>query len=115
MVGNSTPQPSALSPLDPSSPHSSNRQIRILPAHHTTPIDRSTDIRSDNGDIARETRYRAQEVAKEDHDAVELDAEPDQRPAHQDQQEAEEKRRRAFGLLFAREEGDGFGGADYCG
>lgn len=56
-----------------------HRQLGV-PATDTGPVDRGADIRADDGDVTRKSGNRAEEVAKEDHDAVELDAEADQGP-----------------------------------
>ena len=47
----------------------SYRQLRITPPQTRT-IDQEADVRSHDGYISCEARYRAEEVAKQDHDAI---------------------------------------------
>ncbi len=75
-------------------------------------IDGKANVRSDDGDPARKACDCAEEVAKENHDAVALDQEADKRPADEDEDEAREKGCRALELLPAREEGERLLGAN---
>lgn len=84
----------------------------VIPPPQPYPVDQHPDIRSDNGRVPGEAGNRAQEVAEQHHDAVELDAEPYERPLEQDQEQAGEEGRRALGLLLAREEEERLLGAN---
>lgn len=92
----------------------SYRQLRIPPPH-PGPVDQHSDVWPHHRGVPREARNRAQEVAKEHHDAVQLDAEPDQWPPQEDQRQAAEEGRRAFKLLSAREEEERLLRSDYYG
>lgn len=93
----------------------SNRQLRIPPSTQPGAIYDDADIRTHNRHIPCEGGDGAQEVAEQDHDAVKLDAEADERPPQQDEDQAAEEGRGAFRLLLAREEEEGLGGPDYDG
>ena len=96
--------------------------IVFAPLLHTFPIRRGTrptqtiqrarNIRSHNRNAAGEPGNRRKEVAKQDQDAVQLDQEAEEGPAHQDERDAHGKGGGAFPFLTAREEGEGFLRAD---
>ena len=79
------------------------RQFSIASAQ-SNPINEHPNIRSNNGRIPRKARYRPQEIAKEHHDAVQLDEEADKGPSQEDQRQPAEECSRACRLLFPREE-----------
>lgn len=87
------------------------RQLGIPPSD-PGPVDGGPDVRPDNRNVACEGGDGAEEVAKQNHDAVELDAEADQGPPQQDQGEPREEGRRALCLLFPREEEERLLGSD---
>lgn len=82
----------------------SDREVRVAPPTKPDAVDQEADVGADHGGVPREAGDGAEEVAKEDGDAVQLDAEADQGPLHQDEDEAEEEGCGALGLLFPREE-----------
>jgi len=84
-----------------------------VPPSKADSIDGQANVGPDDGDIPREAGNRAEEVAKEDHDSVELDEEADEGPAHKDEAEAAKEGRGAFELLFAREEEERLLRTDY--
>lgn len=90
---------------------SSDGQLRVPPAQPHA-VDKQADVGPDDGYVAREAGDGAEEVAKEDDDAVQLDDEADQRPAQEDEREPAEEGGRALGLLLAREEEERLLGAD---
>lgn len=96
-------------------PRSSSDGQLGIPPPQPRPIDCHANIRADDGQTPRESRNRAQEVPEQHGDAVRLDDEADKRPLEQDQGQAGEEGGRAFCFLFAREEEEGFGRADYDG
>lgn len=79
-------------------------QLSVVPPPQARAVDEGADVGADDGQVAREGGDGAEEVAEEHEDAVQLDAEADERPPEQDQQEAPEEGRRALGLLLPREE-----------
>ncbi len=79
------------------------RQLRIPPPKANL-VYCDADIRTDDGQACRKARYRAEEVAKENQDAVEFDQEADERPLHEDEGQAGEEGGGALGFLLAREE-----------
>ncbi len=80
-----------------------DRQLGVSPPEPDA-INQDADIRAYHGDIARKASNGAEEVAEQDHYAVQLDEEPDQRPAQQDQQEPCEEGAGPLCLLPSREE-----------
>lgn len=52
-----------------------------VPPPQADAIDGDANVGADDGNACREPGYRAEEVPKEDHDAVELDEKPNQRPS----------------------------------
>lgn len=101
----SSPTVHALLDLSPAGLTHLYGQLGIA-SSQTRPVHEDANVGADDGYVPCEPGDRAQEVAEQYHDAVELDAEPDQRPAQEDQQEAAEEGRRALGLLFPGEEGE---------
>lgn len=89
----------------------SYRQVGVPPADPCA-VDRDADVGAHDGRVARKCGDSAEEVAEQDHDAVQLYAETNQGPPQQDQQQAAEEGRRALGLLLAGEEEEGLGWAD---
>ncbi len=59
----------------------SYRELGVSAASEAGSIDRHADVRADDRDVPSEASYRAEEVAEQDHDAVELNAEPNQWPS----------------------------------
>lgn len=84
-----------------------------IPPPQPRAINSHPDVRSNNRDIPREARYGSQEIAKEDHDAVQLDAEAYERPSQQNERQAAEEGRRALGLVFPGEEEERLLRSDY--
>lgn len=66
-----------------------------------------------DGDIPRELANGDQEVAEEDEETVQLDYEPGERPAEEDEEDSGGEGGGAFEFLPAREEGEGLFEADY--
>lgn len=60
--------------------HTLNREFGIS-SPEPDAIHKHADVRADDGHVPREAGDGAEEVAEQDEDAVELDQEPDQRPA----------------------------------
>jgi hypothetical protein len=81
----------------------SDRQLGVPPPN-TAPVHGHADVGSDHRQAPGETGNRAQKVAKQYHDAIRLDDEPDERPFEQDQGKAGKERRGAFGFLLSRKE-----------
>lgn len=82
----------------------SDRQLCVSPATHPEPIYHDSNIRPNDGCTPREGSYSTEEIAKQHHNTVQLDAESDQRPPQQYQSQPSEERRRAFCLLLPRKE-----------
>jgi hypothetical protein len=86
-----------------------------LPSAHaraSETLERARNIGPHNRHIPDETRNCGEEVAEQDHDAVQLDNEADKGPAGEDQHDTCGEGEGAFPLLAAREEGEGFCCAD---
>lgn len=81
----------------------SHRQLGVPPPQ-PRPVHGHADVRADDGYVPREPGDGAEEVPEEDEYAVELDTEADERPPHEDEQEAAEEGGRALEFLFPREE-----------
>lgn len=79
------------------------RQLGI-PHPQPRPVNSHANVRPHDGHVAREAGDGAEEVAKQHHDAVQLDEEADQRPLEQDQRQPGEEGGCALELLLAREE-----------
>ena len=93
---------------------SSYRQLSIPPPQPRS-INCHANIRADDGQTPCESCNRAQEVPEQHGDTVSLDDKADKCPLEQDQDQAGEEGGRAFCFLFAREEEESFGRADYDG
>ena len=81
----------------------SYRQFSISPSQ-SCPLNDHSDVGSHDGKVGSEAGDRPEEVAKQDHDSVELDAEAYQRPPQEDQGKSGEERQGPLDLLFPGEE-----------
>jgi hypothetical protein len=69
--------------------------------------------RPNHGYTSDEPRNGCKEVTKQDQNAIQLNDEAKEGPAHEYECDANAKSQRAFPFLFAREEGEGFRCANY--
>lgn len=94
---------------------SSDRQLRVPPATHPESVYHETYVWPDDGCTPRKGGDGAKEVAKQHHDAVQLDTEADQGPPQQYEGQPAKEGRRALCLLFPRKEEQGLLRPDYYG
>lgn len=92
-------------------PPISYRQLGVRPATCQN-LQSALDIRPNHGNVTRKLPNGNQEIAKQDEQSVQLDQEPGQRPAEEDQDDAGGEGGGALEFLGAGEEGDGFLDAD---
>ena len=71
-------------------------------------VQRTRNIRPNDGNTARKPGDGRKEVAEQDQDTVQLDQEAEEGPAHQDERDAHGEGGGAFPFLAAREEGESF-------
>ena len=86
-----------------------------VPPPQPDPVHQHADVWSYDRYVPAEASDGAEEVAEEDYDAVELDAEAYQGPAQEDESQTAEECRGALCLLFPREEEERFLRSDYDG
>ncbi|RYP42307.1 hypothetical protein DL768_010356 [Monosporascus sp. mg162] len=103
------------SPIHPGSGRVNLHGQLGVAAAEPSAVDEGADVGPDDRQAPSEAGDGAEKVAEEYEDAVELDAEADERPPQQDQQEPREEGGRALGLLPPREEQQRLLGADYDG
>ena len=91
----------------PRIPNHSDWKLSIPPATQPQAIYHNSDVWSHDRYASRKGGNRTQEVTKQHHDTIQLDAEPNQRPPQQDERQPPEERRRPLCLVFPREEEQG--------